>query len=50
MKLHLHVQQSWISEHQLIVVCSYFFAIALWPLFAAIELTRWIAAILDGRK
>jgi hypothetical protein len=50
MKLHLHVQPWWISEHQLIVAGSYFFAIVLWPIFAAIELTRRIAAILDGWK
>jgi hypothetical protein len=50
MRLNGHVQQWGISEHQLIVVCSYFFAIVLWPIFAAMELTRRIAAILDGWK
>jgi hypothetical protein len=43
--MRLYVQRWWINEDQLIKVGSFFFAILLWPIFAAIELTRRIVAI-----
>jgi hypothetical protein len=47
MRRHLFARRRWFNEQQLIKLCSYFFAILLWPIFAAAELTQRIAATLS---
>ncbi len=50
MRRHLYARRRWINEHQLIKVCSYFFAIMLWPIFAVAELMQRIAVTLSRWK
>jgi hypothetical protein len=50
MRRHMYAQRLRIDEDKLIKVCSYIFAIALWPVFVAAELAYQTAAILRRLK
>jgi hypothetical protein len=44
------MQRWWLNEDRLIKVSSFFFALLLWPIFTAIELTWQALEAFDRRR